>query len=105
MVIKKFILKQDVDLNRRNFFCCAFKLDFDKNDRFKFGGEKWTSEMSQKTGDLRKEAKDFSICKRKQKLQAQQMTALKSCWRRKVDNTMLSQRRCVVVDHLNKIEI
>jgi len=34
----------------------VFKLDFDKNDRFKFGGKKWTSEMLQKTGDLRKEA-------------------------------------------------
>jgi len=31
--------------------------DSGKNDTFEFGGEKWTSVMSQKMGEMRKEAK------------------------------------------------
>jgi len=37
----------------------AFKWDFGKNDTFEFGGEKWTSVMSRKMGEMQpgKEAK------------------------------------------------
>ena len=47
----------------------ALRWDFGKNDTLKFGGKKWTSVMSQKMGEMRKEAKKFCDWRKKKVFQ------------------------------------